>query len=122
MPVSVDLTINLLTEERGKAAPGFAPGESTTPRTFLSSGTPNPASVVATIRFGVEQRSDTRLGVYDVAGRRVRMLAEGSMDAGVYSLTWDGRDDASRRVAAGVYIAKLETGGQRLTQKLVLTK
>jgi hypothetical protein len=121
-PVSVDLEVSLLTVAVGKAAPALEPTETAPLRTFLAAGTPNPATVIARIRFGVEQRSQVKLGIYDVAGRRVRRLAEGPIDAGVYSLEWDGRDDGGRRVAAGVYMAKLESNGKLITQKLVLTR
>ena len=42
-----------------------------------------------------------RLSLYDVGGRKVRLLAVGSRSAGTHTLRWDGRDQAGRNVAAG---------------------
>ena len=49
------------------------------------------------------------LTIYDVTGRRVRILTRGSRKAGNYALRWDGLDDEGRRVASGVYLAQLVT-------------
>ncbi|MBN1826892.1 MAG: glycosyl hydrolase 53 family protein [Candidatus Eisenbacteria bacterium] len=76
---------------------------------------PNPASDRATIRFFLNRRETVRLAVYDAAGRRVALLAEGSLDAGVHDRVWDGRNGAGRDAAAGVYFVRLIHGsGERL--------
>jgi hypothetical protein len=58
-----------------------------------------------------------KLEVYDVAGRRVRALMEGSLPAGDSRAAWDLRDDGGRTVAPGVYLARLDTPfGSRATR------
>ena len=52
------------------------------------------------------------LTVYDVLGRRVRQVWDGSLEAGRHRFAWDGRDDASKDVAAGVYIYQVEIDGR----------
>ena len=70
----------------------------------------NPAVVIplelATDAAGVS------LTVYDVLGRRVRQVWDGSLEAGRHRFVWDGRDDASKDVAAGVYIYQVEIDGR----------
>ena len=64
-----------------------------------------------------------RLAVYDAFGRRVRMLRDGAnQDAGEYRLRWDGRDDAGRTVAPGVYLARLVAGDEVLDRRLILLR
>lgn len=63
-----------------------------------------------------------KLTIYDVTGRLVRLLAHGPMDAGVHALDWNGKDERGTRVAAGVYVVKLQAGDKVLTHKVVLTK
>ena len=124
-PAGVDLAISLITAGLGKAgAPTPEPTETQTQalRTFLRAGTPNPASSIATIEFGLERTSHVRLNIYDVAGRVVRKLADETIAGGVYSRHWDGRDTHGNAVGAGVYIAKLQAGDKSITQKLVLAK
>ncbi|MCD4690733.1 T9SS type A sorting domain-containing protein, partial [bacterium] len=61
--------------------------------------------------------------VYDAAGRLVRVLVAGEeRDAGRHEVSWDGRDDAGRGVAAGVYFSRINTGGAEASAKMVLLK
>jgi hypothetical protein len=52
----------------------------------------------------------TRVTVHDLAGRRVRDLGRVGDDGTETGreVVWDGRDDAGRRVAAGVYFVRGE--------------
>jgi hypothetical protein len=59
------------------------------------------------------------LAVYDVAGRQLARVADATFAAGRHELTWDGRDDAGRRVAAGVYLLRLEAGSVASTRRVV---
>ena len=52
------------------------------------------------------------LTVYDVLGRRVRQVWQGPLGAGRHRFVWDGRDEAGKGVAAGVYIYQVEIDGQ----------
>ncbi len=63
-----------------------------------------------------------RLAVFDVAGRRVRVLYDGQTVAGRHALGWDGRDDAGRRLASGVYFARLSLGDEAHNRRLVLMR
>jgi len=120
-PISVDLSMNLVTVGAGKAAPLASPQPYAIARTFLG-GSPNPTTSVASIQFGVERRTQVALEIYNVAGQRIRSLFAGNVEAGVYSREWDGRDEQGQDVATGVYIAKLQAGEKVITQKLVLAK
>ena len=70
----------------------------------------NPAVVLpldlATDAVGVS------LTVYDVLGRRVRQVWQGPLGAGSHRFVWDGRDEAGKAVAAGVYLYQVEVDGQ----------
>ena len=68
-------------------------------------------------------RSLSSVRVYDVAGRLVRTLVEGNLDAGPHEIVWDGTDDAGRRVASGVYFAASEPEvGRSVAAKVVLLR
>lgn len=49
------------------------------------------------------------IGIYDLSATRVRLIATRTLAAGDYTLVWDGRDDANRDVANGMYWAVLTT-------------
>jgi hypothetical protein len=93
------------------------------PVVLLGPGSPNPFAIATTIPYRVQVPGvSVRLRIYDLHGRLVRTLYEGSASTGRHTLSWDGRDDRHQRVAAGVYLADLETVAGRQTAKLVLTR
>jgi len=68
---------------------------------------PHPAVPPASFAFDVAAPSDVTLTVYDVLGRKVRALTVGRKSTGTHSVVWEGTDQAGRRVASGLYIARL---------------
>ena len=81
---------------------------------------PNPFSVACEIRFSLPAEGAARLAIYDVAGRRVRELAGGTLAAGPHRARWDGRDAQGRRLGGGVYVIRLESPAGASERKLVL--
>ncbi|HET6348593.1 MAG TPA: FlgD immunoglobulin-like domain containing protein, partial [Candidatus Krumholzibacteria bacterium] len=82
---------------------------------------PNPFNPETTIEIdGVNHRRVTVV-VYDVAGRRVRTLWTGVMDA-ARALSWNGRDDRGAGVASGSYFVRVESSGRSQTVKITLLK
>lgn len=80
---------------------------------------PNPAAGPVTLAFELSRATPVRLEVLDVAGRRVRRLADGVLPPGAHTARWDGRDDGGRAAPPGVYVAALEAEGVRLVRRLV---
>lgn len=83
---------------------------------------PNPFNPRTTIRFALPHAGAARLAVYDLAGRLVRTLVDGSLPQGASEVVWDGRDAAGRSVATGAYVARLESGGIVATTGLGLLR
>ena len=86
---------------------------------LLHSAAPNPFGPVTRIRFDMPRAGTVNVSVYDVRGRRVRVLADGQRDAGTFVEDWWGRDERGRAVAAGVYFVRLETRAGVETRKVV---
>ena len=80
---------------------------------------PSVFSRSAGITFGLPHQAEVSLGVYDATGALVRQLRHGSMAAGEYRLTWDGRDATGRAVPAGAYFCRLEAGENRAVAALL---
>ncbi|MBN2171136.1 MAG: hypothetical protein JW819_07455 [Candidatus Krumholzibacteriota bacterium] len=92
-------------------------------RLELRAAVPNPFNPGTRLVCAIPARpGPARLGIYDSRGRRVRVLVEGTLPAGVHGIPWDGRDDAGRRLASGVYFARLSLPGRAETRRLVLLK
>ena len=79
----------------------------------LGDSYPNPfnPAVVLPLELATDAAGVT-LTVYDVLGRRVRQVWQGSLGAGRHRFVWDGRDAVGKAVAAGVYIYQVEVDGQ----------
>jgi C1A family cysteine protease len=82
---------------------------------------PQPASGVDgfIIRFDLGRADWVRLDVYDIGGRRVAAILDGSLEAGSHTAPWDGRGGGGTRVAPGIYFVRLLTSEQACTAKLV---
>jgi hypothetical protein len=61
---------------------------------------------LATVRVGIAHPGRLQILIYDVAGRRVRTLADRVFPAGEQVLQWDGTDDAGAKVGRGVYFVR----------------
>lgn len=87
----------------------------------LRPSAPNPFGTRTTIGFDLARRAPVSLRIYDVAGRQVRALADGVLDAGTHSLEWNGRDDGGALVKAGLYFCRLDAGAAREARRIVFT-
>ncbi|MBN1827140.1 MAG: T9SS type A sorting domain-containing protein [Candidatus Eisenbacteria bacterium] len=91
-------------------------------RLRLNDARPNPFNAYATIEYGLPATGAVRLAVYDLRGARVRTLVEGSREAGAHAVVWNGRDDAGRPVASGVYFLRIEWSGESRVRRLMLIR
>jgi len=92
----------------------------TVPKTFkLYQNVPNPFSKMTTIRYALPIMTKVSLKIYDVTGRQVRKLVDGDQEPGIYTITWDGKDDRNQNLASGVYFYRLETKEFKSTKKVV---
>lgn len=85
----------------------------------LAPAAPNPFARATTLAFALPAAGRATLAIHDVAGRRVRVLADGELPAGPHAVRWDGRTDGGALAAPGVYLAVLETAAGRLATRVV---
>ncbi len=83
---------------------------------------PNPWRPNATVWLSADAPRRVRIRVFDVAGRLVRSLFEGWIDAGRRSIDWDGTADDGNPVTSGVYFVVAESEGGAATRKTVLLR
>jgi flagellar hook assembly protein FlgD len=60
--------------------------------------------------------------VFDVSGRLVRAFDLEQFSPGEHEVVWKGTDNSGRRVAAGVYIARLDSADGTQRMRIVLVK
>ncbi len=83
---------------------------------------PNPFNPLTSISFRLGQSQQTRVSIYTLDGRRVKILASRVFQSGPQEVKWDGTDGAGRRVSTGTYIALVEGKHQMQTIKLTMIK
>jgi len=68
---------------------------------------PNPASSGTVFSFRSAQSGPVQLEIYDLRGRRVAVMHDGSVAGSVGGLAWQGRDAQGRSLPSGTYLARL---------------
>jgi methionine-rich copper-binding protein CopC len=96
-------------------------------QTILIGNFPNPFRESTTISFRLSAAAkmyQVRLLVYDLQGKLLTTLKEGSLEAGTHEVQWDGTDASGRKLPAGMYLYKLESvsenGSQVFIHKLLI--
>ena len=98
------------------------PGQSPPASGFAVLGVaPRPAAGPVDLTYRLPRPGPVRAAVYGADGRRIVVLAQGEQPAGEHRVRWDARDSSGRRVAAGVYFAVVEFGGERRATRVILT-
>jgi len=52
----------------------------------------------------------------------VKILTDGTINAKHHSVNWNGRNEGGQKVAAGVYMYKMQAEGFSLARKLVVVR
>jgi hypothetical protein len=88
----------------------------------LEQNVPNPFKGPTSLAFTVPSGVQVRLGVFDLAGRKIKTLVEGYREAGTYTATWDGKDDTGTRVKGGIYFYRLQAGSATTMRRMVFIR
>lgn len=73
---------------------------------------PNPFNPTTTIRFGLPEAATVTLQVFDVLGREVASLQNGTeMEAGYHNVIWNGLNKSGHKVSSGIYIYRISAKG-----------
>jgi hypothetical protein len=78
---------------------------------------PNPFNPSTTISYGLPQRSQVTLSVFNTLGQQVAQLVNGDMEAGYHEVKFDGG-----KLASGVYLYRMQAGRYVETKMLLLVR
>ena len=97
------------------ARPAF---DSSVPATFkLAQNHPNPFNPSTLIAFSIPEEAHVRLSVYDMQGRQVASLLNGTRSAGNHEVRWEPQG-----LASGLYLYRIEAGSYTASKVLHLLK
>ncbi len=83
---------------------------------------PNPFNPATTIAFDLPRECRVMITIYDLAGRKVRSLWNGTLPAGSHRVVWHGDNERGVAVAGGVYLYHLTAGEFTATRKMILMR
>ena len=88
----------------------------------LNGNYPNPFNPNTTISFSFGKESPVEIAVYNISGQKVKTLFSGKMSAGNQVAVWDGRDEKGQPVSSGVYFARMKSGVNVESCKMMLLR
>ena len=97
--------------------------EGLTPSEFhVSSNYPNPFNPSTMIDIETVEASDLIVSIFDATGRLINNLVNEYVEAGRYSVKWNGVDATGSGMPTGVYFIRVQSGLDMYTQKMILIK
>jgi flagellar hook assembly protein FlgD len=60
--------------------------------------------------------------VFSVDGRRLKTLASGVQEVGLYQMRWDGTDERGQALRSGVFYIRFDAAGKRQTRTITLVR
>ncbi len=93
---------------------------------FLAAPYPNPFNPATTVKLYVPGdlggSSSVRVGIYNLQGRLVQTIHDGPLAVGWHSWVWNGRDQAGRGQASGLYFLRAHGEQGSVVHKMSLIK
>lgn len=88
----------------------------------LKQNYPNPFGHNTAIQFVLSEQAVVSLKIYDLLCREVSELVHGTYDSGLFTTSWEGRNDAGQALPNGMYFYRLQVGEKILTKKMILAR
>ena len=89
---------------------------------MLENNYPNPFNPSTVINFTLPEEMKISLSIYNISGRYIKTIINGSKRAGRSSVVWDGLDRSGNRVSSGIYFYELRTDDFVSSKKMILLK
>jgi hypothetical protein len=83
----------------------------------LKQNYPNPFNPSTVIKFGIPERNNVVIKIYDILGSEVTTLLNQEIEAGWYELKFDAAG-----YSTGIYICRMQAGNYISTKKMLMIK
>ena len=101
----------------------FSNKKESVPQNFsVSPNYPNPFNPSTNIDIETASSGKLLVTIYDVSGRLVNTLMNKNINAGYYSVTWNGQNLKGEAMPTGIYFVQVESGSDLGIRKIMLIK
>jgi len=116
--------LRMYTDAMGTNDSPEVPGNPDIPYKYsLLQNYPNPFNPETVISYQLSVKSYLSLKIYDLLGREVATLVNGTQSPGTHTVEWDGKNSNGQIVGSGIYFYQLKTNkGFVSTKKMILLK
>ncbi|MBN1398784.1 MAG: T9SS type A sorting domain-containing protein [Bacteroidetes bacterium] len=83
---------------------------------------PNPFNPNTVISYKLKEKSNVKIIVYDILGRKIAVLVNEMKSAGDYTVEWNGMNSSGQKAGSGVYLYKMQAGAFSQFKKLILLR
>lgn len=83
---------------------------------------PNPFNPTTTISYALPRGGRVTVGIYDVAGRRVKAYTAEHSAGGNYRIEWNGVSDDGQTLASGLYFYQVRFENMMVSRKMLFLK
>ena len=88
----------------------------------IASNYPNPFNPSTTISYELIGDTNVNISIYNIMGQEIASLVNDFQATGSYSVIWNGTNSSGIEMPSGVYIMKLDTDSQSISNKLSLLR
>ncbi|MCX6149095.1 MAG: CotH kinase family protein [Ignavibacteriales bacterium] len=92
------------------------------PKEFNITAFPNPFNPSTNIQYKLPIKSNVKISIYNLLGKRIWFKEEADKLAGNYSIIWNGIENSGMPTSSGIYFCQIEAGKWIKTIKLLLMK
>ncbi|MBT3234205.1 MAG: T9SS type A sorting domain-containing protein, partial [Calditrichaeota bacterium] len=84
---------------------------------YISKNYPNPFNSTTTLTYGIPERANVNINIYDISGRFVESLINTEVNPGHHKITWSPRE-----APTGIYIVRCVAGWKKESLKVALIR
>jgi hypothetical protein len=88
----------------------------------LSQNYPNPFNPTTEIQFQLPEAGNVVMKIYNTIGQEVRELVDGEYQAGMHTVSWDGKTDNGNPVSSGLYFYQIKAGSFSQIKKMSMIR
>ncbi|MFB0509677.1 MAG: T9SS type A sorting domain-containing protein [bacterium] len=79
----------------------------------------NPFQDKTLIQYELPNNTNVNITIYNLLGKKIKILLAEKQDAGRHSVIWNGIDDLGKSVSSGIYFLRFEAGELSTTKRLI---